>query len=610
MTAAAVLALVSVAGVATAASADVVAPPDAGQGFAQWERQLAARSGASRLPSSTLSSGATATTRIAGASRSITSTAATGQITVGEATTALQGASKFGMLAKGATAAVTAATGFDIGYNGTTFVMGQVFGIRSDGFVCDMSQLLGDSSCVPVLAPQVDPDADVTSVPEGWSAIDAGHARANTYCHGATCVQFTMDSVYADHVVVKATTISWSAAEQWYSGFIYVARQSTVDQWTDYDYMRWAYVSDYTGFNVARAAGGVTYIVAAASGASEANPVVAVKAIDVAWFAKGTQFYKPAVSGSVERWWHTEWQCEGGAVQSAESAHFLESDPEFPLMPQATCNGASVSHVTVSEYGAGVDAVPVYSWDMPQQLKDWQQAYPECGDASCVLELQRVDATTGSRLACFDSPSLCADWLTDPAKTDDYRCVYGTHDVALDECNVYGPTFKAPGPDGSVQYGDPQDGTGTSAPVAPLPAPDDGCPPPFTWTSMFNPWWYYKGGLCVVQQAFLPSAPLQTSKVTAAWNGSALGQVGGVVSNLGAGFAAIGGGECGVITDSEPVPLLGWHLVVDTCSWPWNAAAPLKRIVGIAFLLGAVVIGVRTVLRIIRADVVVDGGEK
>ncbi len=124
-----------------------------------------------------------------------------------------------------------------------------------------------------------------------------------------------------------------------------------------------------------------------------------------------------------------------------------------------------------------------------------------CAGGGCQLLLYRVDAQTGARIGCQEYASVCADWWTETVQatqnTDRYECQYNGAPIALDECKVYAQAFK------TGQYADPRTGE-SPAPETPTQPQDESCPPPFTWTSLVNPWWYYKGFTCGLSWAFEP----------------------------------------------------------------------------------------------------------
>lgn len=522
----------------------------------------------------------------------------------------------------------TAAAGVSAGAAGATVAAGLAIGTYGGQMVvrvlpstwvttsgstwCDLQWLIdANASCAQTGLPAGQaPNSDIGNDPQGW----AGGVQTVTSSRGAwtaTAASGTGQGIRADVVATAgygqpgnvALTLSGSGAG------VPAGKYDQV-MWTIYRRNANGSETSATSSVDHWYAGGPDVVKHTWSG-----DVGRVEVIDsytnnvlATWYPVGHPSRPASPDPNPARWFVASWSCADGSVGNASSSTFHETDASFPAVPPATCAGAVATYQVQMVSSSGI-TTQIISWTAPDVVRDWGNTQA-AKEGTATLNLWLTDAQTGARISCQDNPSLCADWWAETeqgtAAQSEYDCTYAGAEVALSECTVYAHAYDL------GTYSDPRTGEPGSSP-APNPDPgaqDDGCPPPFSWTSVFNPWWYYKGAVCAMQQVFVPKAQLQTAQVTQAWNSSSLGQLGTVVGNLGAGFAAIGGGACGVITDSEPVPLLGWHLVVDTCAWPWSAAGPLKRIIGIAFLLGAVVIGVRTVLRIIRADVVVDGGEK
>lgn len=329
------------------------------------------------------------------------------------------------------------------------------------------------------------------------------------------------------------------------------------------------------------------------------------------------------------RAWETRWQCSdsGATVATIRSATFREGQGTIPAYPSPVCTG-EVTHVEVWEVGVNGDVDDVKIWEDSPSTKpgEFAKQYPQCTDGSCTLELYRADPTAGTRISCLQNPTLCVDWLNDPARADNYRCEYGGQAVDLSECNVYGPTFnvwtntpvqtetgtRVPAEE-TNPYGDPATGNPVPRPdgggvPAPQPSPDgtpqdSSCPPPFAWNSLINPWWYYKGVTCALSWAFVPTAGLNTAQVSTALDQSVLGAVGSASGSVGDAFGSLGAGSCGVILQTEPSVFLGNGITVDTCSWPWNGMGAIRLVIGTGFILGAVIIGIKSVLRTIRVEV-------
>lgn len=241
---------------------------------------------------------------------------------------------------------------------------------------------------------------------------------------------------------------------------------------------------------------------------------------------------RPEVDADPVRTWRTTWECSEGPGGVLESAPFHESSPQWPGLPSASCAAGVVTHVLVEQITEGGPTTTITEWTAPQAFQDWATQRSECLDGSCLLVLSRIDPQTGTRLSCFDNPDLCLDWWSSPTKAEQFECTYGGSVVTLSECDLYRPTFnRAVGQpttdnDGrpvpaaeSAPYGDPTaEGNPLPDPaptLEPTPEQDTSCPPPFTWTSLINPWWQFKAVGCALEWAFVPSADTVTAQVQA-----------------------------------------------------------------------------------------------
>lgn len=205
-------------------------------------------------------------------------------------------------------------------------------------------------------------------------------------------------------------------------------------------------------------------------------------------------------------------------VLTKDTAPFHESDGATPAVdcPNEFPPELSVSHVSVWLVGGGVET-EVWSQDPTPEYSAAQSAYPECMGGTCLLDLRTVSPDA----SCFANADACADWFADPDKATNFQCKYGTHVVALTECNVYAPTFKPGAKVGGAPYGDPTTGE-------PLPGSGPGsqtgaqldnpqqnmeCFP--TGWSVFNPVeWVMKPVQCAWAWAAIPS-PTHLAEVKA-----------------------------------------------------------------------------------------------
>lgn len=522
-------AVVLVGGAAAPAGAvqvvDPPVPPVADPRF-DWDAaraQMAERAPASRVPGSVLRSGWTAggtgtEMRIAAVRRSVASSTA-GRVVIPSATTAAVG-SKFGMLLRGAGTAVTAALGVDLVYTGFTggfsdnFGFGGLYGFESAGLVCDITALFGGTPCSVAVAPGYDANGDLGLSVPGWMG---GNNVVEKSTDGVLQFATTFDVVENGHTAVITATLfyalnpalSYSPMGKFYCGQPGVTAPLSGTM----VYGNWWPTT--LGWNGSR----TSVWTETCAGASYPWRLVETEyaVIDpvtgmpnpggVHWLGSANSGRPVDVGTDPERWWSTTWLCEGGSPQTANSAPWHESDGEWPAPVQPTCDGSALLSVTVTENGTGTDPAVLYEWPLggvpDPAVPAWAAAYPQCTDGSCVLELLRIDPTTGTRVACFDNPELCLGWFEDPAKVDNFICTYGGQDVGLGECNMYAPTFdptRWPA-SGAAPYGDPETGaTAAGAPVT-LPEAADGCPPPFSWSAVWNNWWLFKAVDCGVRSA-------------------------------------------------------------------------------------------------------------
>jgi len=152
------------------------------------------------------------------------------------------------------------------------------------------------------------------------------------------------------------------------------------------------------------------------------------------------------------RYWLCQITDTAGRTYAESSATFTEKDPALPpyacpVVPR----GAIAAHIKITEIGGSVDT-PIFDVDTTQAYRKWGGLFPECANGSCLLDLRQ------NGTSCFAFTADCVNWATDPNRDSAYSCYYGTHQVSLTECYVYGVLFSHAGwPDGHA-YADPQTG--------------------------------------------------------------------------------------------------------------------------------------------------------
>lgn len=403
----------------------------------------------------------------------------------------------------------------------------------SGNVVCDAAGLFGSNvGCTTTAKPGYVVNADVTIAPAGYTG---GHRSYGvlpyytcgySYCNETTkaTIQYTVSGPPAGSpgvIVVDAvfTAVPNARDHSWQSnGYVY--QRDATGKVTPFGLVGGITASPVHGELViidgAKTAGGWWYCSSAGTGCSGWDPAsgpwsqVGLGA-GISYVGEGTKGREQGSSGDPLRWWRTTWQCSVGAGGALLSEGFRESSPEWPGFPSATCDAGAITSVLVEKLTDGGLTTEITRWTAPDEYVAWASdpATQDCVGGGCQLLLERRSDPTSQRwLSCFANPSLCAQWLPETeAGSQEYRCTYAGVAVAIDECKVYGPTFS----DGV--YGDPTTGDPVpdpADPTDPSTPEDDACPPPFTWSSMVNPWWYYKGVACALSDAFVPKTDPMT----------------------------------------------------------------------------------------------------
>lgn len=267
-----------------------------------------------------------------------------------------------------------------------------------------------------------------------------------------------------------------------------------------------------------------------------------------------TQNSAPAIPTNVtadpDRFFKCTLEMISGLTVSALSDTFTEGSGEVaPYNCPAIPEGETLESMTITEEGGGETHVLANQNTTPEYQTS-QSLYPECSTGTCMLDL----VNNSSAQSCFAAPAVCADWFSDPAKSDNFTCKFGTHVVALSECNAYAPTFKPDAAQTGIQYGDPS--TGTSLPGSGQTSLGGDVTDPETnrvcfpqgWAALNPVEWVLQPVKCALEWAFVPRASVvQTTlnQMTASWSSVMPGQL---ATTVGAWVIVPPGSGCGGIT--------------------------------------------------------------
>lgn len=288
-----------------------------------------------------------------------------------------------------------------------------------------------------------------------------------------------------------------------------------------------------------------------------------------------------------------------GASYTAFSEPFTEASSTWspPVCPEIA-PGDVPTRTTITEEGGG-QTHEVLQEETTPEFQDHETKYPECRNGTCMLDLLK-----GS-VSCFKKLDLCTDWFNDPDKATSYTCRYGSHLVALSECNVYAPTFKPDATTTGTIYGDP-DGDPISNPTrtgtdkttfgAPVldPTKDRQCFPQ-GWAALNPVNWVFQPVKCAIEWAFVPR-PLVVQSVRAGIDEdistSTLGQAAAITSAFSSVFTSTASGCAGPPFRIQfgPGPLFGAGGVDETyypfsaCSEPMNGYASVFKTLTLWFM--------------------------
>jgi len=460
--------------------------------------------------------------------------------------TAGSAAAKIGTSAAGG--AATAVSGFLVGTQLGTG-LAQTFGLPTSGnFFCDLGTLAGTSGCAGVQgAPSYVPNSDVTPMPAGWAnntnatgtmtsayagtywggGWTSGHATVTNPtapAYGATSgsagATITMSGTcVGTGGVGTAQNPSIGASAVFLAGTLSVSK--TIGFGTGQLQTSCA-VPSVTGSNANVTSGDSRYtfdhLEFTFQGQDSGSPSYTLK-----WYPVGYPNRPTGVSADPQRTLRNTWTCTQGAGGVASTAAFSETASAWPTVPAAQCAQGMVASVKVEEVTNGTGTV-IYQWTLPAEVGTVATNYPECANAAspCQLLLSRISAPGATTLvSCFTNPAVCTSWWTETSQGTatgsntatksgtEYECSYGTHAVALTECAAYAHAFPA-AETGTGVLSNPTTGEAPSSQPSTSPQ-DQSCPPPFSWSALFNNWWAYKATACALKDAFVPSTASSTA---------------------------------------------------------------------------------------------------
>lgn len=252
--------------------------------------------------------------------------------------------------------------------------------------------------------------------------------------------------------------------------------------------------------------------------------------VSIAWRLESAAGYDDAttipteISANPERVLKCVVAWDGGSAFALSEPYFEDDG----VLPAPNCpdppSGLAPTSVEVFEVINGEEGL---LWEM-ETTPEYDAALalaPECMEGTCLLDLTKDGV--GS---CFQSPTQCVDWYTDPDKATKYSCLYGTHVVDLAECTVYAPTFQPGASTTGNVYGDPESGAAVTNPT-PTPGSDPDGSGQACWPSgwaVFNPLeWVYRPIVCAASWAFVPRQEVLVTvanRTSNAWNGTIVGQ--------------------------------------------------------------------------------------
>jgi hypothetical protein len=504
-----------------------IATPAQAYSLSDWTASLRSRASALRVPGSAITAAmpggssdpSVSVRRIAGVQRSAAAGARGMTLVPADAITSVTdplSPRKAGVKALGAAGtALTAAYGVDLVYQGATAGFSYLgwFGAdaSSGSIVCDVQSLIGDASCALGPLPEYVVNGDVPAWAPGWAdgvntltvETRGGGAFGGTY--PVSTMTVIAEIQHAGNALTGTLTptraFNPDAAPYGESGYVNAGWSVAVHPDT-------GGAGGSGVYNIANNA----QILSTAMGEEQPYSVVITDGKGIIGAGHAITYYSPThplrpadQDADPARTWVTTFECADGSGGSVTGDPWRESAPEWPGPLSPSCTAGGLTYVLVEQTSPGLDPWTLYEWRAPDALGDYAAAYPQCADAACVLELHRVDAATGTRVACFDQPDACAAWFEDPARSTSYVCTYGGADVALSECYAYAPTFDAArrtatGP----AYADPATGAAPAPGGVTPPAAGCGNAPAFEFTLGGIGYWIAHGTAWALCEAFVP----------------------------------------------------------------------------------------------------------
>lgn len=230
------------------------------------------------------------------------------------------------------------------------------------------------------------------------------------------------------------------------------------------------------------------------------------------------------------------------------------------------------------------------------EYQEWAEDYPECAGGACKLDLKKK---TTPRVSCFDLEQGCLGWFEDPAKTDNYVCTYGAHDVDLAECNVYSGLFQPQRVEIGSAYSDPTTGawsggqtspkSGTKAMQSTVQNPELQRSCDFSGLGFDPVGWVLKPIQCAFEWAFIPRpsvAELSFAQVADVWADKPPGAIAAAVDSMNLTGSATG---CSITTTYKGTTTP----IVDACGGFMSALATFTRFATLALMAFAVFAQVR-----------------